>query len=116
METTVEFAPERIELAAEASGFPRTGSPRTVPVGLWTNPVDLLHDYFDCAMTIHFTSRIWHYSPLRQGEILHKRGELVGFEDRRGNKIVRFNAELSTSGRRIATIAHASVYQLANEG
>lgn len=115
METSVEFAPERIELAAEASGFPRTGSPRTVPVGLWTNPVDLLHAYFDCTTTIHFTSRVWHYSPLRQGEILHKRGELVGFEDRRGNKVVKFNAELSTSGRLIAVIAHASVYQLAGE-
>lgn len=62
MESTVEYSVERIEMAADASGFPRTGSPSIVPVGLWTNPVDLLHQWFDWPTTIHFTSRIWHYS------------------------------------------------------
>lgn len=116
MECSVEYTNERIEGAASASGFPKMGSPRVVPVGLWTNPVDLLHGYFDCPTTMHYTSRVWHYSPLRQGEILHKRGQIVGFEDRRGNQVVHFTAELTAAGRLVAKIAHASVYQLANEG
>jgi len=69
MECEVEFSPERIRAAAEASGFYRMAPPEVVPVGLWTNPVDLLHGWFDSPTTIHYTSRIWHYSPLLVGEV-----------------------------------------------
>ncbi len=112
MESAVEFPAERMEAAAKASGFPLSGSPRVVPAGLWTNPVDMLHAYFDCPVTIHLTSRIWHQSPLLEHEILQKRGQIIGFEERNGNRIVHFNAELTASGRPIATIAHSSVYRM----
>lgn len=112
MESVVEFPPDRVEAAARASGFPIAGSPRLVPSGLWMNPVDLLHAYFECPMTIHLSSRIWHRSPLREGEILYKRGQITGFEERNGNHIVHFNAGLTASGRPIAIVSHSSVFKL----
>ncbi len=112
MESVVEFPPDRVEAAARASGFPLADISRLVPPGLWTNPVDLLHSYFECPMTIHLSSKIWHRSPLREGEILYKRGQITGFEERSGNHIVHLNAELSTHGRLIAVVSHSSVFKL----
>ena len=62
---------------------------------------------------IHFTSRVWHHSTLMEGEKLHKRGQITGFEERRGNRIVHFTAELTAGGRLVAVIAHSSVFELA---
>lgn len=112
MESEVEFPPDRVEAAARASGFPTAGFPRLVPPGLWMNPVDLLHSYFECPMTIHRSSRVWHLSPLREGEILYKRGQITGFEERNGNHIVHFNARLTVPGRPIAIVSHSSVFKL----
>lgn len=112
MELVVDFPPDRVEAAARASGFPIAGFPRLVPPGLWTNPVDLLHSYFECPITIHLSSRIWHLSALQEGEILHKRGQITGFEERNGNYIVHYNAGLTAQGRPIAIISHSSVFKL----
>ena len=116
MELSAQYGAERIQGAALASGFPMAGPHGVVPVGLWTNPVDLVRAYFDQPTTIHLDSRIWHYSPLQVGEVLLKRGQIVRFEERRGSQVVHYTAELTASGRLIARIAHASVYRLASEG
>ena len=97
------------------SGFPNIIDGRnTIPAGKWTNPIDLITTHFDELTTIHRTGRIWHHSPLFAGEVLVKRGIINELYEHRGNKVVRFSVEQTTSdGRPIATIEHESVYRLA---
>ena len=72
--------------------------------------------YFGRSTTIHFAGRIWHHSPLFEDESFSTTGVITGFSEKRGNKIVEFNALVATGdGRPVATIEHLSVYQLARE-
>ena len=107
-----------LDAAAALTGFDRhrqgADGKKLVPAGRFTNPVGLLHDYYDGPVTIHFTSRIWHHNPLFDGETLVTYGSITEFYERGGNQVVRFLVREETAdGRPIATIDHASVYQLA---
>lgn len=109
--------PARFDEIAENSGFPRDLDGRKlIPIGQWINPIDLIYEYFGRSTTIHFAGRIWHHSPLFEDESFTTTGVITGFSERRGNKIVEFNALVAAGdGRPVATIEHSSVYQLARE-
>ena len=114
----IEKVPETAELDATAAltGFPRAGADgkKLVPAGKYVNPVDLLYEYFDCPMTIHFQSRIWHHNPLFDNETLVTRGAITEYYQRGGNDVVRFLVSQETAdGRPIATVDHHSVFKLA---
>ncbi|MSQ42380.1 MAG: hypothetical protein EXR65_05025 [Dehalococcoidia bacterium] len=103
------------DASAALTRFPRdAGGRKRVPVGRWCNAIGLVTEYFACPMTVHFGGRIWHYSPLFDGELLVSHGVITDIFERGGNSIVRLQAYLTTGdGRPIATIEHESVYQLA---
>ena len=114
----IEKVPETTDLDAYAAltNFPRDGGDgkKLVPAGKYVNPVDLLYQYYDCPMTIHFQSRIWHHNPLFDNETLVTRGQITEFYQRGGNDVVRFLVKQETAdGRPIATVDHHSVYKLA---
>lgn len=102
-------------VAALPSGFHHMEQGRALyPPSLWINPVDLLKAHFDSPVTVHYAGRVWHHSPAYVGETIVKRGQITGFEERRGNQIVRFTVTIETGdGRPLATIDHHSVYSLA---
>lgn len=108
--------PERIAAALTASGdFDWQEGGRTLlPAGLWLNPIDLLRTYYDATVTIHAGGKIWHHAPVYAGETVVKRGEITGFSEQRGNRLVTFLVALETAeGRPVATVEHTSVYALA---
>lgn len=109
--------PARFDEIAANSGFPRElGGRKLIPVGQWINPIGLIYEYFGRSTTIHFAGRIWHHSPLFEDESFSTTGVITGFSERRGNKIVEFTSLVAAGGGRpVATIEHASVYQLARE-
>ena len=104
-----------LDASAASTAFPReSGGRKQVPAGQWTNPVRILQEYWDCPVTIHLNSRIWHHNPLYDGELLVSRGVIADFYERGGNQVVHFQViEETADGRPIATIDHHSVYQLA---
>jgi hypothetical protein len=109
--------PTRFDEIAALTAFPRDHEGRRlIPVGQWVNPIDLIYEYFGRSTTIHFAGKIWHHSPLYEDESFVTRGVITGFSERRGNRIVDFNAAVTAAdGRPVATIEHSSVYQLARE-
>lgn len=109
--------PSRFDVMAENSRFPRELDGRKlIPIGQWINPIDLIYEYFGRSTTIHFAGKIWHHSPLFEDESFSTTGVITGFSERRGNKIVEFNALVAAGdGRPVATIEHSSVYELARE-
>lgn len=106
---------ELAAIAAASSGFPQDeGGRMLVPAGLWLNPINLLRAYFDAPVTIHYAGRVWHHSPVYDGETVVKRGAITGFEERKGNRIVAFTVAVTTAdGRPVVTIEHQSVFELA---
>jgi hypothetical protein len=116
LEVRVAPPPTRVEAAlAQTGDFGwREGGRTLLPVSLWLNPIDLLRTYYEAAVTIHYAGRVWHHAPAYADETLVKRGEITGFEESRGNRIVRFVAAIETAdGRPLTTVEHASVYALA---
>ena len=109
--------PAHFDEIAANSGFPRElGGRKLIPVGQWINPIGLIYEYFGRSTTIHFAGRIWHHSPLFEDESFTTTGVITAFSERRGNKIVEFTSLVAAGdGRPVATIEHASVYELARE-
>ena len=86
-----------------------------VPVGKWVNPVDLITTHFDESTTIHRTGKIWHHSPLYAGETMIRKGIITNLTEHNGHQIVHFSVvQITTTGRKLVTIEHESIYRLAN--
>jgi len=98
------------------SNFPnRIDDKVVVPVGKWVNPVDLITTHFDESTTIHRTGKICHHSPLYAGETMIRKGIITNLTEHNGHQIVHFSVvQITTTGRKLVTIEHESIYRLAN--
>lgn len=116
LELVLPTDPERVAAVRAAEpAFVRQEDGRTVcPISAWLNPIDLVRAHFDAPVTIHVAGRVWHHGAPYLGETIVKRGQITGFSERNGNRIVHFDvAVLTDDGRPLATLQHQSVFSLA---
>lgn len=116
LELRVATDPDRLSAVeqAEPRFVHRTAAGTIYPLGLWLNPIDLIRAHIDAPVTVHIGGEMWHQGEPLLGEQIVKRGRITGFSERNGNRIVHFDVAVTTgSGRALATLHHASVYQLA---
>ncbi|MDG1840309.1 MAG: hypothetical protein P8J64_06185 [Dehalococcoidia bacterium] len=117
MEITREHDPSSFSEITSVTGFPNEiNGKQLVPISQWGNPIYLIYEYFGLSTTIHYQGKIWHHSPLFAGEASVTRGLITGFSERNGNKLLELLTEISSdSGRKVATVEHSSVYELAKK-
>ena len=117
MEVVREHDASEFTGITSVTGFPTEidGKP-VVPISQWGNPIYLIYEYFGLSTTIHYQGKIWHHSPLFAGEASVTRGLITSFSERNGNKLLELLTEIrSDSGRKVATVEHFSVYELAKK-
>jgi len=117
MEITREHDSSSFSEISSVTGFPpEIDGKQIVPISQWGNPIYLIYEYFGLSTTIHYQGKIWHHSPLFAGEASVTRGLITNFSERNGNKLLELLTEISSdSGRKVATVEHFSVYELAKK-